>query len=658
MRSLRCVRGCCAFSILFVLLGLQACKKDPPKPVEIVDGTTGTVSTYQPRAPQQKPPTPFQQEEQQLLKQQQQPPRPQQRQAPLPPPPRPTKPSIPFRYTPVGRFFYGTFGGLENGRIATIEIPQAILWLVFGGLVGAFFSDRLKRFRKAIFIFIAVIVGFIVLFYTGNFGYAGWFLLGFFVIWLKFRIKRPPAPRPTTFGSAEWADRDHILHNQLSGETGFWLGTFDDGKGQPLPIHYTSDRHLLTVAPTRAGKGVSAIIPNLLTYTGSAIVIDPKGENAKIIADQRRRLGQTVKVVDPWGITGEDVARFNPLEWLTADDPDVDENALMLAEAIIVRGSGSGSERFWDDEAAALLWGFILYAAIHPAAPKRTLGGVRDIITAGPTELNVTLEVMATSGNLIMESTAARTLAKDERMRANVFTTLQAHTHFLDSPRMRDSLSDSDFRFEDLKTQKTTIYLVLPADRLAPFGRWLRLLIQQAITVNARNVEVQPDRPILFLLDEMAALDKLQKVEEAYGLMAGFGMQIWGIVQDLSQMQRIYGDGWETFIGNSGVLQYFGSRDLKTAEYFSKLCGVSTVVKTSISRSIARVLSAAGGNTVTDTTNTDHIQRPLAFPDELMVMRKNQSLVLIENNNPITAKKLRWFEDERLKTKGKNLRQR
>jgi type IV secretion system protein VirD4 len=154
--------------------------------------------------------------------------------------------------------------------------------------------------------------------------------------------------------------------------------------------------------------------------------------------------------------------------------------------------------------------------------------------------------------------------------------------------RIRASLAASDFKFEDLKTSKMTVYLVLPADRLQTFGRWLRLLVQQGITVNARNVEVKPDKPILFLLDEMASLGRLTMVEQAFGLMAGFGMQLWGIVQDLSQLEGIYGKGWETFIGNSGVLQYFGSRDHKTAEYFSKLCGVSTVEKSSFGRSVAR----------------------------------------------------------------------
>jgi type IV secretion system protein VirD4 len=169
------------------------------------------------------------------------------------------------------------------------------------------------------------------------------------------------------------------------------------------------------------------------------------------------------------------------------------------------------------------------------------------------------------------------------------------------------------------------------------------------------------------LLDEMSALGRLSMVEQAYGLMAGFGMQLWGIVQDLSQLERIYDKGWETFIGNSGVLQYFGSRDHRTAEYFSKLCGVTTMEKFSITAAIAEAFSFTSGSnnsssttrgtTTTHSTTRDVVQRHLAYPDELMVMREGKELVFVENFNPIQARRLSWLEDPKLRTLGINLRQ-
>lgn len=498
------------------------------------------------------------------------------------------------------------------------------------------------------------------------------FVLGIFAAPWLFKKATGPRQKSTAFGSAEWATIEDMRNGKLIDTAGLRLGqvtefTFANGVATPQEhaLGYAGDRHLLTVAPTRSGKGVSAIIPNLLTYAGSAVVIDPKGENAMITATRRGQgnatipgLGQQVHVVDPWGITGQPAACFNPLDWLKADDPDISENAMMLADSIVV--PSNGKDRFWDEEAKALLMGLLLYVALDDIEQdSRTLGRVRDIIVLGGAAFDDILAQMGTNPNPIVSSTAARTMSKEKELRANVMASLQSHTHFLDSPRIRASLARSDFRFEDLKAAPTTVYLVLPSDRLNTFGRWLRLLIQQAITVNARNIAQKPPKPILFLLDEMPALGRLTMVEQAYGLMAGFGMQLWGIVQDLSQLERIYDKGWETFISNAGVLQYFGSRDQKTAEYFSKLCGVTTIEKTSISNSIARVFgSGAGGGsnstTHSESTSTDVAQRHLAYADELMVMRKGQQLLVVEEVNPIMAQRSNWYTNPELKSLGVN----
>ncbi|PHS21245.1 MAG: hypothetical protein COA84_15960 [Robiginitomaculum sp.] len=205
-----------------------------------------------------------------------------------------------------------------------------------------------------------------------------------------------------------------------------------------------------------------------------------------------------------------------------------------------------------------------------------------------------------------------------------------------------------------------TIYLVLPADRLHPFARWLRLLIQQAITVNARNIAEKPENPVLFILDEMAALGKLSMIEQAYGLMAGFGIQLWGIVQDFSQLESLYGKGWQSFVANTGMINYFGSTDRMTAEYFSALCGETTVwnLSSAISKAFGTSSGSGGAGSSTSITTTDTrgaSQRKLAYPDELMRMHENKQLVFIDNMHPMIATKTPWFEDKTLKHKGVNL---
>src|SRR3546814_1157767 len=111
--------------------------------------------------------------------------------------------------------------------------------------------------------------------------------------------------------------------------------------------------------------------------------------------------------------------------------------------------------------------------------------------------------------------------------------------YFLDSPRMSAVLGRSDFTFADVKAQPTTVYLVLPPDRLATYARWLRLMLAQGLTDLAR-APASPARPVLFLLDEFAALGRLEPVERAMGLMAGYGIQLWPILQDVHQLRALY----------------------------------------------------------------------------------------------------------------------
>lgn len=392
------------------------------------------------------------------------------------------------------------------------------------------------------------------------------------------------------------------------------------------------------------------------------MVIDIKGENALITAQARKELGQEVAIIDPWGIApveGIPAARFNPLDWIVESGMDASENAMLLADAIVVRSGDK--DAFWDQMAVGFLQGAILYVASDEREDgQRHLPRVRDLMMLDGDDMRGFFQRMLENPHHVVAATGARMLQMDEKLLSNVMASVQSHTQFLDSPRLRESLSVSDFSFADMKTTPMSVFMVLPADRVQAFAPWLRLLVQQAITVNARNISEKPEKPILFILDEMAALGRLSMVEQAYGLMAGFGMQLYGVVQDLSQLKRIYGDGFETFIGNSGLIQYFGSRDRMTSEYFSALCGETTVwnFSTAMSRTFGSSTGQGGGSSSSSTGETDTTaaaQRKLAYPDELMRMGEDRQLIFIENMNPIIGTKVPWFHDPELKSKGVSL---
>ncbi len=589
--------------------------------------------------------------------------------------------------------YFGNSGRVRQQALALTMIKVVLVGIVVGigfGL-GWIMSPQGRAFRRIGLLIIAGLVGLVAIL---NSGYLGWLaaftfaVCGFFVgifFWLRSSISSM-MDLPDTFGSSRWATMEDVKEQKLVNEDGIRFGKVI-GEDEFEWVSYNGDRHLLTVAPTRSGKGTTQIIPNLLTYEGSMLVIDPKGENAMITAKQRMKMGQEVHIVDPWGIVDLDLVNekddaetddvfvvssqgdvrsadgasaFNPLDWLQDGDPDITENAMILADALIL--PNTSSDAFWDEEAKALLHGIILYVATDPAEDgQRHLGRVRELLLMDGKTLKKFFEHMLNSQHHIVQSTGARCLQKEEKLLANVFASAQAHTHFLDSERLRSSLISSSFKFEDLKTKPITIYLVLPADRLNTFSRWLRLLIQQAITVNARNIQIKPKKPVLFVLDEFAALGRLTMVEQAYGLMAGFGMQLWAIVQDLSQLERIYESGWQSFIANAGMVTYFGSSDQKTAEYFSALCGEQTVWN--FGASVANAFATSTGEkgskteTTTYTSNTNAVQRKLAFPDELMRLHPESQLVFVENMHPMKAYKENWFDDDVLKHLGVNLHQ-
>jgi type IV secretion system protein VirD4 len=564
--------------------------------------------------------------------------------------------------------YFGNSGRVRQQALALTMIKVALVAIVVGigfGL-GWIMSPQGRAFRRIGLLILAGLVGLVAIL---NSGYLGWIaaftfaVCGFFVgifFWLRSSISSM-MDMPDTFGSSRWATEQDIEEAGFFENEGLYIGEcLKDG--ELTPIEYNGDRHLMTVAPTRSGKGTSQIIPNLLSYRGSVVVIDPKGENAMITAKARKDAGFEVHIVDPWGIVeaeGIETSTINPLDWLDPMDNEITENSMILADALVMAENHNDS--FWNEEAKALLQGLLLHVASDAAEDGyRHLGRVREILVSGKDELTKVFTKMAESDHHMIASTGNRCLQKEDKLLSNVLASAQAQTHFLDSEYLRENMKTSSFKFEDLKTKPMTIYLVLPADRLNTFSRWLRLLVQQAITVNARNIQTKPVKPVLFILDEVAALGRLSMVEQAYGLMAGFGMQLWAIVQDVSQLERIYDKGWQSFVANAGMVNYFGSSDQRTAEYFSALCGEQTVwnFSSAVSHAFSNSVGQQGGgssNTSTNSSNAALSQRKLAFPDELMRMNNRTQIILMENVHPILASKQFWFENERLKELGVNL---
>ncbi|WCP16236.1 hypothetical protein sphantq_04732 (plasmid) [Sphingobium sp. AntQ-1] len=158
-----------------------------------------------------------------------------------------------------------------------------------------------------------------------------------------------------THGSARFATDRETRPLAQNGD-GLLIGR-DRKSGKPL--RYAGPAHLLTIAPTRTGKGVGTIIPNLLDYPGPVVCIDPKGENARVTAHYRARFGP-VHVLDPFGVTGMVGAAFNPLARIDPAGLDLADDAMTLADALVYDAPGEAGEAHWNEEAKALISGIIL----------------------------------------------------------------------------------------------------------------------------------------------------------------------------------------------------------------------------------------------------------------------------------------------------------
>jgi len=437
-----------------------------------------------------------------------------------------------------------------------------------------------------------------------------------------------------THGSARFAT-DKETAPLTRTDTGLLIGR--DGKTGKL-LRYDGPSHLLTMAPTRTGKGVGTIIPNLLTADRSVICIDPKGENARIAGRARQKFGP-VHVLDPFGVTGRPSAAFNPLDTLNPLGLDVAEDASTLADALVFDEPGMAGEAHWNEEAKALVGGLILHIAATERRERRNLATLREYLTLAPEAFAALLTDMqaSTAAAGLIARAANRHLGKSDREAAGVLSAAQRHTHFLDSPRMSAVLGRSDFRFADLKRRNVSVFLVLPPDRLSTYSRWLRLLVTQSLLDMARD-SAKPETPVLYLLDEFAALGHLAAVERAMGLMAGYGVQLWPILQDVHQLRATYGQRAGTFLSNTGVLQVFGVNDHESARLVSDMLGQSTVVFNTMGRALDSDKSGIS-------YGEQHTARPLMTPDEVRNLPQNVELLFLAGQRPIVAGKLAYYAD-------------
>jgi len=389
--------------------------------------------------------------------------------------------------------------------------------------------------------------------------------------WNREREARSPLAR--------WAQQDEIGHDDWrwsKGDPAILLGRYDDR----LIARRDDDRHVITVAGSRAGKGRSLILPNLVTWPGSVVAIDPKGELARKTARHRAgALKQQVLILDPFGVSGWKGASYNPLDELDPNNASFMDDVALVADALIM---DDPKDRHWTDASKNLIRTMILWmiASGSPATLPRLraiMQGSEGKLMGQPGKDDSPMDYffwrMRASDAFggFLKLVAGTFIEKNERELGSILSTAREQTNFLDSPAMASVLANSDFRLRSLKVRPTTVYMCLPATRLATHFRWLRVIVN--LTLAALEEEHPTPNPVLLLLEEFAGLGHMEAIEKAAGQIAGFGVKLWAILQDLGQLKAIYKERWETFLGNAGITTWFGLNDLTSLEYVSNRLG-------------------------------------------------------------------------------------
>jgi type IV secretion system protein VirD4 len=457
-------------------------------------------------------------------------------------------------------------------------------------------------------------------------------------IWIARRKAETPSG---LFGEADFADLRDCADAGLTDPHGLFLGTLNG-----VPLFFSGKAHLFTLAPARQGKGTSVVIPNLLHYSGSVFVTDPKGELAAITARHRtENFGHKVIFLNPWKLNGLPCHRYNPLQPLIdmAADPrrhhELGDAARANAFMLEPEPEGGDKNRFFRDGSRNILEALQLHLCTRGRPERCTLPELWRIIkstelmelTLRDMELSDALDgVVAAYGSELLNQflEGARQF---EDFRNGASNALQV---FRPGGPLADAVSGSDVEFSDLKAEATTVYVMIPAERIRDYGMWLALVSRHAINAVATQ---RSDRSVLFLLDEFANMGKIAGFAEALTLLPGYGVRVWAIVQDLSHLMQVYGrETANVILSQSEVKQFFAVQDMDLAARLSKLLGERSVITRNYN--LGQRLDHEVGVSVSERGV------PLLLPQEIMKLPDDRQLLFIKAAPPVLAEKVRYWD--------------
>ena len=444
----------------------------------------------------------------------------------------------------------------------------------------------------------------------------------------------------TTYGSARWASLREVTVAGLTRSTGIILGQLG-----PRYLRHDGPEHVMAFAPTRSGKGVGLVVPTLLTWPGSAVIHDIKGENWQLTAGWRARFSHCL-LFNP---TDARSAAYNPLLEVRRGTHEV-RDVQNVADILVDPEGALERRNHWEKTSHSLLVGAILHVLY--AELDKTLRGVANFLSDPARPFERSLWAMMSTAHLgdrahpVVASAAREVLNKSENERSGVLSTAMSFLGLYRDPTVAEVTSRCDWRIDDLVhgEHPISLYLVVPASDISRTKPLIRLLLNQIGRRLTETVELKdglPDRHrLLLMLDEFPALGRLDFFESALAFMAGYGLRAFLIAQSLNQIEKAYGPN-NAILDNCHVRVAFATNDERTAKRISDALGTATELRAQRNYAGHRLSPWLGHLMV----SRQESARPLLTPGEVMQLPGNEEIVMVSGQPPIRARKLRYFED-------------
>ena len=494
----------------------------------------------------------------------------------------------------------------------------------------------------------------------------------------------------TAFGTARWADVDDLRATRMLGaRTGLPIGRVTGAGKRPLlkavgglfdpslPSKEVSEEFLEAIqrgrkptinpalvrlvhavhsaifGPTGAGKGVSFIVPFVWTCPDPMVIVDFKGEIARLTARHRREVfGHRTVIIDPYKQVTQTPDTFNTLSSIDKDSPLAIDDSRDQAEAAVIR-TGQEKDPHWVDSAEAWIAALIALVVKYGEPVDRSLQTVRTLLTS-PDKLEMAIKLMCASDawdGMLARMGNQLTHFKDKEL-GSTLTTTNRFLRFLDTLAVAESTKTSSFDPADLLKGKMTVYLVLPPEHMRAQSPLLRMWIGSLLRAVVRG-GLQDHTKVHFVLDEAASLGHMEALDDAVDKYRGYGVRLQFYYQSLGQLRKCFPDGQEQTLLSNVSQVFFAVNDLPTAEYVSNRLGEATIAITSggTSTGTSRSSSANGQNSHGYSTNhSENWQqhgRKLLKPEEVMMLPERTAITFTPGVPPVCTTLVRYYEESR-----------